>query len=70
MSTQIEGKLKSVLEAVPAGFVVDARWLENHGVNRFLTRKYVDRGWLERLERGVFRRPTPQPAPPDWKSCI
>jgi hypothetical protein len=70
MSAQREDKLKSVLEAVPAGFVVDARWLEDHGVSRFLTRKYINSGWLERLERGVFRRPAPQPVPPDWQSCV
>jgi hypothetical protein len=70
MSAQREEKLKSVLEAVPAGFVVDARWLETQGVSRFLTRRYIDSGWLERLERGVFRRPAPQPAPLDWQSCV
>jgi hypothetical protein len=65
-----EDKLKTVLQAVPAGFVVDATWLEKHGVSRFLTRKYIDSGWLERLERGVFRRPAPQPAPLDWRTCL
>ncbi|MGQ3156686.1 type IV toxin-antitoxin system AbiEi family antitoxin domain-containing protein [Neoaquamicrobium sediminum] len=70
MSAQREEKLKSVLEAVPAGFLVDARWLEAHGVSRFLTRRYIDSGWLERLERGVFRRPAPQPTPLDWQSVI
>lgn len=65
-----EDKLKGVLEAVPAGFVVDAPWLEKHGVSRFLTRKYIESGWLERLERGVFRRPAPQPVPLDWQTCL
>ena len=70
MGTLKNEKLKSVLEAVPAGFVVDAPWLEAHGVSRFLTRKYIDSGWLERLERGVFRRPAPQPVPLDWRTCL
>jgi hypothetical protein len=70
MSAQIHDKLKSVLEAVPAGFIVDSRWLETRGVSRFLTRKYIDSGWLERLERGVFRRPGPQSAPLDWQTCL
>lgn len=70
MGTLKEYKLKSVLEAVPAGFVVDASWLEAHGVSRFLTRKYIETGWLERLERGVFRRPAPHPAPLDWQTCL
>lgn len=70
MSALREDKLKSVLEAVPAGFVVDVSWLEAHGVSRFLTRKYIDRGWLKRLERGVFRRPVPQPVPLDWQTCL
>ncbi|NEK34277.1 hypothetical protein GR253_09065 [Rhizobium leguminosarum] len=70
MSAPREEKLKSVLEAVPAGFVVDARWLETQGVSRFLTRKYIESGWLERLERGVFRRPAPQPTLLDWQTCL
>lgn len=70
MSAPREDKLKSVLEAVPSGFIVDARWLDAHGVSRFLTRKYIESRWLERLERGVFRRPTPQPAALDWQTCL
>lgn len=70
MSTPKEIKLKNVLEAVPAGFVADAHWLDSQGISRFLTRKYVESGWLERLERGVFRRPAPQPAPLDWRTCL
>ena len=70
MSAQKEDKLKNVLEAVPAGFVVDTAWLEAHNVSRFLSRRYIDSGWLERLERGVFRRPTPQPTPLDWQTCL
>lgn len=70
MGIHREDKLKNVLKAVPAGFVVDARWLDAHGVSRFLTRKYVESGWLERLERGVFRRPSPQRGPLDWQTCL
>jgi hypothetical protein len=70
MSALKEDKLKNVLEAVPSGFVIDAPWLEAHGVSRFLTRKYIESGWLERLERGVFRRPAPQPVPLDWQTCL
>ena len=70
MSAPREDKLKNVLEAVPAGFIVDARWLDAHGVSRFLTRKYKESGWLERLARGVFRRPAPQTAPLDWQTCL
>ncbi len=65
--------LKSVLEAVPAGYLVDARWLTDHGLAYETFRDYVKRGWLERLERGVFRRPHPQSAQPNtinWKICL
>jgi hypothetical protein len=70
MSTPKEDKLKNVLEAVPAGFVVDSGWLETQGVSRFLARKYIDSGWLERLERGVFRRPAPLQTSLDWQTCL
>ncbi|ERL51979.1 hypothetical protein BJB45_12490 [Halomonas huangheensis] len=53
--------------------MVDSSWLERHEVSRFLARKYVDRGWLERVTRGVFLRPTPSTGKHDtvdWKTCL
>lgn len=73
MSTQTEDKLKNTLEALPQGFLVDSAWLEAHNVSRFLTQKYVKRGWLERVARGVFRRPAPNTTLSntlDWKTCL
>ena len=73
MSTQKEEKLKNTLDAIPPGFLVDTAWLELHGVSRFLARKYVDNGWLERVHRGVFRRPAPNATKAstlDWKTCL
>ncbi|MHB0776034.1 type IV toxin-antitoxin system AbiEi family antitoxin domain-containing protein [Halomonas sp. WWR20] len=65
--------LKKVLEAVPSGYLVDAPWLISHGVAYGTFRDYVKRGWLERVNRGVFRRPAPNAAkstPIDWKICL
>lgn len=73
MSTQTEEKLKNTLEAIPQGFLVDSAWLERRGVSRFLTQKYVKRGWLDRAARGVFRRPAPSASHAntlDWKTCL
>lgn len=73
MSTPKEKKLKKVLEAIPSGFMVDTAWLERHGISRFLARKYVVTGWLERVNRGVFRRPAPNATTSgaiDWKTCL
>lgn len=65
--------LKKLLDAVPAGYLVDAAWLVSQGFAYESFRDYVKRGWLERITRGVFRRPAPN-APPsnsiDWKTCI
>ena len=72
MSTQKEEKLKNTLDAIPPGFLVDTAWLERHGVSRFLARKYVDHGWLDRVLRGVFRRPAPNATKAstlDWRIC-
>ena len=70
--------LKKLLDAVPAGYLVDAAWLVSQGIAYESFRDYVKRGWLERITRGVFRRPlptTPSPSIPiansiDWKTCL
>lgn len=73
MSTQRSEKLKKVLDAVPAGYLVDARWLTSQGIAYESFRDYVKRGWLERVSRGVFRRPVPNGSASsliDWKICL
>ena len=68
--------LKKLLDAVPAGYLVDAAWLVSQGIAYESFRDYVKRGWLDRITRGVFRRPLPSTvATPtsnsiDWKTCI
>lgn len=73
MNTDNRKFLKDVLEAVPAGYLVDAAWLTSHGIPYETFRDYVKRGWLKRVHRGVFRRPTPiamTSEPIDWKMCL
>lgn len=73
MSTVKRKKLKEVLDAVPAGYLVDAPWLVSHGLAYETFRDYVKRGWLERVSRGVFRRPAPNSSPGtpvDWQACV
>jgi hypothetical protein len=73
MSGQEHDKLKKLLAAIPAGFLVDSTWLEHHGIGRRSSYAYVQRGWLERPGRGVFRRPAPGSAATntlDWKTCL
>lgn len=73
MSGQEHDKIKSLLDAVPAGFFVDSAWLEKHGIGRRSTYAYVKRGWLERISRGVLRRPAPNATRSntvDWKTCL
>ncbi len=56
-------RLKPLLDTVPPGFVVDTPWLTTRGIDPKSIHDYVARGWLERLVRGVYRRPTPQRVP-------
>lgn len=73
MDTGRSQNLKKVLDAVPTGYLVDAAWLTSQGVAYETFRDYVKRGWLERIKRGVFRRPTPTLAAAntlDWKVCL
>ena len=73
MNTGKSQNLKKVLDAVPSGYLVDAKWLTSHGIAYETFCDYVKRGWLERVHRGVFRRPAPGPwasSTIDWKVCL
>ena len=54
-----KSRLKPLLDAVPPGFLVDTPWLKAQGIDSKSIHDYVARGWLERLIRGVSRRPVP-----------
>lgn len=60
MRQQRVPRLKPLLEQVPPGFMVDARWLKSQGIDPKSIHNYVAQGWLERVVRGVYRRPLPR----------
>ena len=55
-----KSRLKPLLDTVPPGFVVDTPWLKARGIDPKSIHDYVARGWLERIVRGVYRRPVPE----------
>ena len=55
-------RLKPLLDALPPGFVVDAAWLKARGIDPKSIHDYVAKGWVERVVRGVYRRPPPNGA--------
>ena len=59
MGIQTQTKLNWLQRFLPEGLVADATWLEKHGYSRALRNKYVARGWLDQVARGVYRRPAP-----------
>ena len=72
MNPQKTPRLKYLLDKVPPGFMVDTAWLRgNEGIDPKSIHEYVERGWLERVVRGVYRRPLPEsarePADADWQ---
>lgn len=73
MLTNSNEHLKLLLSAVPAGCLVDSKWLTSHDIAHESFCSYVNQGWLERVERGVFRRPVPGKVlsgPIDWEACL
>ena len=60
-------RLKPLLDTVPPGFMVDTPWLKAQGIDPKSIHDYVARGWLERVVRGVYRRPVPEGALGDYK---
>ena len=74
MSRQRQSRLKPLLDKVPPGFLVDTRWLKAQGIDAKSIHDYVARGWLERIIRGVYRRPLPEsvqvPTAVPWDSVL
>ena len=60
MNHQRQQRLKPLLDKVPPGCLVDTRWLKAQSIDAKSIHNYVARGWLERLIRGVYRRPLPE----------
>ena len=50
-------RLKPFLDSAPPGALVEAAWLKARKIDRKSIHNYVQRGWLEPLTRGVYRRP-------------
>ena len=63
MSHSRTQRLKPLLDTVPPGFLVDTPWLKARSIDPKSIHDYVARGWLERVVRGVYRRPVPPDAP-------
>ena len=76
MGIQKQLKLNHLQRSLPEGLVADAAWLEQNGYSGALRKKYVAHGWLDRVARGVYRRPPPQPPQEDaekgvpWESVV
>lgn len=58
MAKQNSDKLNYLLRALPEGFLVDSRWMEQHGYSTSLRSQYVSSGWLVKPTRGTFKRPS------------
>lgn len=74
MNGQKGAKLKTLIDDVPPGFVVDTAWLERQGIARSSIHDYERSGWLERVGRALYRRPfaerNREAAALDWRPYI
>ena len=61
-------KLNRLQRLLPDGLLADARWLTEQGYPSPLRARYLAGGWLERVGRGVFRRPAPRPV--HWQQAV
>ncbi len=59
-SQQRKEKLKPLLNDLPPGYLVDAAWLVARKIDRKSIFNYVEKGWLEKVARGIYRRPDPE----------
>lgn len=74
MGDQKRDKLKSLLDEVPAGFLVDSAWMRKMQIRRSSTHDYLRRGWLQPVIHGVYRRPSGRDGSPkehiDWRIAV
>lgn len=49
-------KINQLITAWPPNTIATSDWLEKQGVYRQLADVYVDSGWIERVERGAYRK--------------
>mgnify|MGYP003571195973 FL=1 len=73
MTQQRQERLKPLLDDLPPGYVADAAWLTGRGIDRKWILQYEQRGWLEKLARGVYRRPDTHRdagARGDWRRLV
>ncbi|MHC8508340.1 MAG: type IV toxin-antitoxin system AbiEi family antitoxin domain-containing protein [Rhodospirillales bacterium] len=75
MGYEKHDKLNQLLHRLPEGHLADSFWLGQMGCYSSLRARYVKSGWLERVGRGVFRRP-PHGLPgeksgaPGWRHVV
>lgn len=48
-------KIKNILESIPKGGVLLGAWMTRQGLSRTEQVSYVRSGWLERIDRGVYK---------------
>jgi hypothetical protein len=75
MNGRSDQKLKTLLQAVPPGFLVDSRWLVARQFSRSSVHDYVRRGWLQHVAHGLYRRPLQTETvsgenAPDWHVLV
>ncbi|HIG23703.1 MAG TPA: hypothetical protein EYG11_20100 [Candidatus Latescibacteria bacterium] len=66
-------KIKSVLDAIPPGALVDSKWMSRHQIADSLYHDYVQRGWFVRLAHGLLLRPNTEfdaSKPLDWQVVV
>lgn len=73
-SHQKEEKLKPLMRDLPPGYLVDAAWLVARNIDRKSIYNYVQYGWIEKIARGVYRRPSNDLfatfADDDWQKVV
>ena len=76
MTKQNRDKLNRLHRLLPEGFIADAAWLTAAGYPSSLRSQYLKSGWLQRVTRGVYRRPLHHPgvdeavAPLSWQHVV
>jgi len=73
MSQFMRTSLRSDFDLLPPGFIADAEWLKDRGIDERSIHDYIARGWIKQIAPGIYQRSLPNSFPEEnlrWQMVL